>query len=290
MNIAEQKVFEEAQNIVDDAKAYLSNKKDKNYIIEQVSSSLIKQLTPILQEISQSMKDAVSQYLEGIKSIRLEPPSVTVQPTQVNIPEIKAPIIPEIKIPEIKLPTIIIPEIKIPVIKVPTIKVPKSEIKVNVPEIKMPTEMKVKGMEELIRSINEVLRPKEISDNPMRVVLTDEKGMEYTAKGGSVVSGGGGVVSVVRNEVPLGFEQLAVSSTAVGLASIPEKANKAVMTVEDATLRYRDDGTAPTATVGLKVFSAGTIILNSRSSIMAFKSIITGATNSEINVLYYEVS
>ena len=91
-----------------------------------------------------------------------------------------------------------------------------------------------------------------------------------------------------ESDKPVGFEQLTVSSTAVGLASIPANANKVIATVEDATLRYRDDGTNPTSTVGLKVFTAGTIILNSRDSLDNFKAIRTGGTNSELNISYYE--
>ena len=93
----------------------------------------------------------------------------------------------------------------------------------------------------------------------------------------------------IESDKPVGFEQLtAIGATAKGLAIIPADANKAIMTVENATLRYRDDGTDPTADVGLKVFIAGTIILNSRDSLTKFKAIRTGGTSSETNVAYYE--
>ena len=93
----------------------------------------------------------------------------------------------------------------------------------------------------------------------------------------------------IESDKPVGFEQLtAIGATAKGLASIPADANKAIMTVENATLRYRDDGTDPTADIGLKVFIAGTIILNSRDSLTKFKAIRTGGTSSEVNCSYYE--
>ena len=98
-----------------------------------------------------------------------------------------------------------------------------------------------------------------------------------------------GYITRKINDEPVGFEQLAVSNTAIGLASIPILANKAVITVEDKTLRYRDDGTDPTATVGLRVFSGNTIILNSRNSLLKFRAIRAGTADSEINVSYYEV-
>ena len=92
-------------------------------------------------------------------------------------------------------------------------------------------------------------------------------------------------------EFSAGFEQLAITSlvTATALASVPANANKAIMTVENATLRYRDDGTDPTSTVGLRVFINSTIILNNRDAILNFRAIRTGGSNSEINVSYYNV-
>ena len=92
----------------------------------------------------------------------------------------------------------------------------------------------------------------------------------------------------IDTEKPVGFEQLSITDTAKALASIPANANGAVITVEDATMRYRDDGTNPTATVGLRVFVGGTIVLNSRDSLDKFRAIRTGSSNSEINVSYYE--
>ena len=100
---------------------------------------------------------------------------------------------------------------------------------------------------------------------------------------------GSGPKKEPESDKPVGFEQLtAIGATAKGLASIPVDANKAIMTVEDATLRYRDDGIDPTSTVGLKLFIAGTIILNSRDSLDNFKAIRTGSTNSELNISYYD--
>lgn len=86
---------------------------------------------------------------------------------------------------------------------------------------------------------------------------------------------------------PVGFEQLAING-ATGLASIPAAANKAVIVVDDASLRYRDDGENPTADIGIKMFKGGTIVLNSRKSILQFKAIKVGTNNSELNVSYYE--
>lgn len=90
-------------------------------------------------------------------------------------------------------------------------------------------------------------------------------------------------------EFSAGFEQLAITGSATALASVPANANKAVMTVENATLRYRDDGTNPDANTGLRAFIGATIILNNRDAILNFRAIRTGNTSSEVNCSYYEV-
>ena len=60
------------------------------------------------------------------------------------------------------------------------------------------------------------------------------------------------------------YHTLTVSTSAVGAANFSpaitqEAARRAVISVEDAALRYRDDGTDPTATEG-HIVSPGTII------------------------------
>jgi hypothetical protein len=49
---------------------------------------------------------------------------------------------------------------------------------------------------------------------------------------------------------PLGFEQLAAVSTATGFTAIPAGSTYAMVTVS-APVRYRSDGTPPTASLGV---------------------------------------
>lgn len=53
---------------------------------------------------------------------------------------------------------------------------------------------------------------------------------------------------------PAGYQQLAVSSTAVA-PTVPAGATAALITVETAAVRWRDDGTDPTASVGCPIAS-----------------------------------
>jgi hypothetical protein len=58
---------------------------------------------------------------------------------------------------------------------------------------------------------------------------------------------------------PLGFGALMLTSTAVLLSTItggiPARARVAIISVETANARFRDDGTAPTASVGVQLVS-----------------------------------
>lgn len=90
------------------------------------------------------------------------------------------------------------------------------------------------------------------------------------------------------SDVPIGHEQLVVSTSAVGLASIPQNATKAIIVVEDKTIRWREDGTDPTSSVGTKSFLDTTIILDSRPRIDGFKAIRQGTSDAKLSVNYYE--
>lgn len=91
---------------------------------------------------------------------------------------------------------------------------------------------------------------------------------------------------------PVGYRQLAVSSTAVDLADatggIPKFAGRAVITVETDTVRWTDDGvTTPTATVGMPAAKDTTFELPSAEAIANFKAIRV-TTDAKINIAYYK--
>lgn len=85
----------------------------------------------------------------------------------------------------------------------------------------------------------------------------------------------------------LGYEQKTVSTTAVALTSIPAGASRAIVMVEAQPLRYREDGTAPTASVGVLCVATTRFELESRKAIEQFKAIRSGGTDSVISVNYY---
>lgn len=91
---------------------------------------------------------------------------------------------------------------------------------------------------------------------------------------------------IFRNLKPLGYQQLTVSSTAVAL-TLPATGivRMAVMVVETDAIRYRDDGTSPTASVGMPVASGGGVIVYN-AAISKFKA-IRQTNDAKLNISYY---
>jgi len=84
---------------------------------------------------------------------------------------------------------------------------------------------------------------------------------------------------------PLGYQQLSVGSTAAPL-TVPAGAKFVYITVESDNVRYRDDGTAPTATVGMSL-QTGTQNFLYAGNISALQFISTTGT-ATLDVSYYK--
>ena len=75
------------------------------------------------------------------------------------------------------------------------------------------------------------------------------------------------------------FEALAVAGTAVGFtAATFATAYAAVIRVEGAQVRYRTDGTDPSATVGMVADPGDVLNINSSRDLQAIKFIRTGGS------------
>jgi hypothetical protein len=89
------------------------------------------------------------------------------------------------------------------------------------------------------------------------------------------------------------FEQITVSNSAITLTasiyrvdSSGEKAKRALITCEDAQIRYTYDGTTPTSTVGHILNPMDTLVLTGSDNISNFKAIRKGSTDGKISVTY----
>ena len=88
------------------------------------------------------------------------------------------------------------------------------------------------------------------------------------------------------------YESLTISTASVVLTAANTlnsdgfSAKRAVITVEDAQIRYRYDGTAPTASQGHLANPMDAIILKGSTNINNFRAIRKGSTDATIRVTY----
>ncbi len=91
---------------------------------------------------------------------------------------------------------------------------------------------------------------------------------------------------------PMGFEQITVSNVSIGFTATlayPTGGNTADMaqiTLETNAARYRDDGIAPTATVGYPIATATPYVVCGLQAIKQARFIRQSADGT-LNVLYY---
>lgn len=97
-----------------------------------------------------------------------------------------------------------------------------------------------------------------------------------------VVSGGG---STPYAYTPLGYAQITNLATAVGLGAIPAGATVAFINCEASEVRYRDDGTAPTAAIGMPLNPGQTLQYSGNLSAIEFIQVVGGAI---LNVSFYK--
>jgi hypothetical protein len=85
------------------------------------------------------------------------------------------------------------------------------------------------------------------------------------------------------NIAPLGYQQILDLAAATAL-TIPEGATRALIQASMQTVRWRDDGTNPTASVGMKLLANAEIWYVGSLSAIRF---IEEAAGAKLNVSYY---
>lgn len=84
---------------------------------------------------------------------------------------------------------------------------------------------------------------------------------------------------------PLGYQQITSLSAAATL-TIPTGAATAVVTPESQDVRWRDDGTAPTASVGMPI-TAGQPYTFPTATVLSALQFIEQSASAKLNVSYY---
>lgn len=83
---------------------------------------------------------------------------------------------------------------------------------------------------------------------------------------------------------PLGYVQQTSLSSAVALASVPDGAVIVHLQAEAQDIRWRDDGTNPTATVGMVLKVGETMIYMGNFDALKF---IEATASAKLNATYY---
>jgi hypothetical protein len=83
---------------------------------------------------------------------------------------------------------------------------------------------------------------------------------------------------------PLGYQQITSLTTAEGL-TVPSGATFAVISAETANVRYRDDGTLPTASAGMPIVAGTTITYSGSLTAIKF---IAESGSPVLDISYYK--
>jgi hypothetical protein len=84
--------------------------------------------------------------------------------------------------------------------------------------------------------------------------------------------------------IPVGYQQITSLSSATAL-TVPTGAQYALIVCEVANVRWRDDGSAPTASVGMLLATGSTLIYEvGNLALIQFIQVSSGAI---LNVSYY---
>lgn len=89
--------------------------------------------------------------------------------------------------------------------------------------------------------------------------------------------------TIEGNLVPKGYQQITGLSAVKGL-TIPTGAEIAVIQAESQNVRWRDDGSVPTASVGMQLAAGRDMLFTSKLSAVRF---IEEAASAKVNVSYY---
>jgi hypothetical protein len=89
-----------------------------------------------------------------------------------------------------------------------------------------------------------------------------------------------------QGEAYTNYEAITVSTTAIPLTTIPGGCQYARVFVESQAVRFRLDGTVPTASEGEPVEAGSVIILDSRDQVTKFRVIRRDGSDATLRVHY----
>lgn len=90
--------------------------------------------------------------------------------------------------------------------------------------------------------------------------------------------------SFTPHSVPKGYTQVTSLSSAAGLGTVPAGSAYATVQCEAQQVRWRDDGTSPTTSVGSIMNVGDTLIYDGEPSAIKFIEVTSGA---KLNISWY---
>lgn len=92
------------------------------------------------------------------------------------------------------------------------------------------------------------------------------------------------VLTTTATLTPLGYQQITVLTTSTAL-TVPSGATSALIQPEAQAVHWRDDGVAPTASIGMRLAALSTLTYN--GDLAAFR-VIQDVAGGILNVTYYK--
>lgn len=103
-----------------------------------------------------------------------------------------------------------------------------------------------------------------------------------------ILIGPGGTYAGTRQLYPLGYQQMAVATDSVTPAPLaPDGTIVALMKIEGAPVRYRDDGVNPTQAVGMPLTVGESLVYD---AVMLDMRLIAQQNGAIVNIAYYGAS
>lgn len=93
-----------------------------------------------------------------------------------------------------------------------------------------------------------------------------------------------GIKTIRGPLAPAGFVQMTTLSASSALSSIPNDVKLVHIQAESQSVRWRDDGVAPTAAVGMLLAAGSTLVYEGKPSALR---VIETALSAKLNVTYY---
>lgn len=94
---------------------------------------------------------------------------------------------------------------------------------------------------------------------------------------------------VIDGQLPpcKGYQQLTTALSASAVLTVPAGTTMALIQATGAPVRWRADGTDPTATVGMLIDAGGEVMYSASTDALAALKFIRTTAGAELNVTYY---